>query len=277
MGGQWPWNTSKTSISPSLKPSGRRLKRFGKENVGVAGWCRSAYMRTLTPICPFVCWTQTTGPPQPVQIHRRFHRSPVREHHHRVLSQRQPVWRPAEWRCPHQLGLQVTKSNVLWGTQATHIRPHVFPHRLSFATDIARGMSYLHQHKVFHGRLHSRNCVIDDRWVCKISGKNPQTHIYLLLLFYKLLNTQKQCPEGPRTSTQSASFGSTLFKALWTGKERATDAQSGIPHLWTQLEKVAKPAQFFLSDIKIKRSKDLCLALLSRKGVGNVLFSRSNM
>ncbi|KAM7012045.1 atrial natriuretic peptide receptor 2-like [Tautogolabrus adspersus] len=41
--------------------------------------------------------------------------------------------------------------------------------RLSFATDIARGMSYLHQHKVFHGRLHSRNCVIDDRWVCKIS------------------------------------------------------------------------------------------------------------
>ncbi|XP_018528712.1 atrial natriuretic peptide receptor 2 [Lates calcarifer] len=41
--------------------------------------------------------------------------------------------------------------------------------RLSFATDIARGMSYLHQHKMFHGRLHTRNCVIDDRWVCKIS------------------------------------------------------------------------------------------------------------
>ncbi|XP_061740024.1 atrial natriuretic peptide receptor 2-like [Nerophis ophidion] len=41
--------------------------------------------------------------------------------------------------------------------------------RLSFATDVARGMSYLHQHNVFHGRLHSRNCVIDDRWVCKVS------------------------------------------------------------------------------------------------------------
>ncbi|KAG5850059.1 atrial natriuretic peptide receptor 2-like [Anguilla rostrata] len=41
--------------------------------------------------------------------------------------------------------------------------------RLSFATDIARGMAYLHQHKMFHGRLHSRNCIIDDRWVCKIS------------------------------------------------------------------------------------------------------------
>ncbi|KAG8437216.1 hypothetical protein GDO86_008060 [Hymenochirus boettgeri] len=41
--------------------------------------------------------------------------------------------------------------------------------RLSFATDIARGMAYLHQHKIYHGRLISRNCVIDDRWVCKIS------------------------------------------------------------------------------------------------------------
>lgn len=37
MGGEWLSNTSKTNISPSLKPSGRRLKRFGKENVGVAG------------------------------------------------------------------------------------------------------------------------------------------------------------------------------------------------------------------------------------------------
>uniref|UniRef100_A0A4W6F9Z9 Guanylate cyclase n=1 Tax=Lates calcarifer TaxID=8187 RepID=A0A4W6F9Z9_LATCA len=46
--------------------------------------------------------------------------------------------------------------------------------RLSFATDIARGMSYLHQHKMFHGRLHTRNCVIDDRWVCKISGKKKK-------------------------------------------------------------------------------------------------------
>ncbi|XP_053178950.1 atrial natriuretic peptide receptor 2-like [Scomber japonicus] len=41
--------------------------------------------------------------------------------------------------------------------------------RLSFATDIARGMSYVHQHRMFHGRVHSRNCVVDDRWVCKIS------------------------------------------------------------------------------------------------------------
>ncbi|XP_071995528.1 atrial natriuretic peptide receptor 1-like [Engystomops pustulosus] len=41
--------------------------------------------------------------------------------------------------------------------------------RFSFATDIAHGMAYLHQHKMYHSRLKSTNCVIDDRWVCKIT------------------------------------------------------------------------------------------------------------
>ncbi|XP_056132869.1 atrial natriuretic peptide receptor 2-like [Lampris incognitus] len=48
--------------------------------------------------------------------------------------------------------------------------------RLSFATDVARGMAYLHQHKMFHGRLLSKNCVIDDRWVCKISDYGLTTY-----------------------------------------------------------------------------------------------------
>ena len=42
--------------------------------------------------------------------------------------------------------------------------------RLSFATDIARGMAYLHNKKMYHERLCSNNCVIDDRWTVKISG-----------------------------------------------------------------------------------------------------------
>ncbi|GCC29608.1 hypothetical protein chiPu_0008051 [Chiloscyllium punctatum] len=41
--------------------------------------------------------------------------------------------------------------------------------RFSFATDIARGMAYLHQHKIYHSRLKSTNAVIDDRWVCKLT------------------------------------------------------------------------------------------------------------
>ncbi|XP_041041448.1 atrial natriuretic peptide receptor 1 isoform X3 [Carcharodon carcharias] len=41
--------------------------------------------------------------------------------------------------------------------------------RFSFATDIARGMAYLHQHKIYHGSLKSTNTMIDDRWVCKLT------------------------------------------------------------------------------------------------------------
>lgn len=42
--------------------------------------------------------------------------------------------------------------------------------RFSFATDIARAMSYMHSKKIYHGRLTSSNCTIDDRWTVKICG-----------------------------------------------------------------------------------------------------------
>ncbi|XP_043402184.1 atrial natriuretic peptide receptor 2 [Chelonia mydas] len=48
--------------------------------------------------------------------------------------------------------------------------------RFSFAGDIAHGMAYLHQHKIYHGYLKSNNCVIDDRWVCKISDYGLQSY-----------------------------------------------------------------------------------------------------
>ncbi|CAM5115245.1 unnamed protein product [Eretmochelys imbricata] len=48
--------------------------------------------------------------------------------------------------------------------------------RFSFAGDIAHGMAYLHQHKIYHGCLKSNNCVIDDRWVCKISDYGLQSY-----------------------------------------------------------------------------------------------------
>ncbi|XP_008290888.1 atrial natriuretic peptide receptor 1 [Stegastes partitus] len=48
--------------------------------------------------------------------------------------------------------------------------------RFSFATDIVRGMSYLHQHRICHGRLKSLNCVLDDRWVCKITDYGLRTY-----------------------------------------------------------------------------------------------------
>ncbi|XP_071147062.1 atrial natriuretic peptide receptor 1-like [Mytilus edulis] len=41
--------------------------------------------------------------------------------------------------------------------------------RFSFASDIARGMNHLHDHKIIHGRLKSNNCVVDDRWTVKVT------------------------------------------------------------------------------------------------------------
>lgn len=41
--------------------------------------------------------------------------------------------------------------------------------RFSFATDIARGMAYIHSFKIYHGHLKSSNCVVDDRWTVKIA------------------------------------------------------------------------------------------------------------
>ena len=42
---------------------------------------------------------------------------------------------------------------------------------LSIMRDISNGLSYIHSQNFlgFHGRLTSRNCVIDDRWVVKLS------------------------------------------------------------------------------------------------------------
>ncbi|XP_064626597.1 atrial natriuretic peptide receptor 1-like isoform X2 [Lineus longissimus] len=47
--------------------------------------------------------------------------------------------------------------------------------RFSFCTDICRGMQALHDVKIYHGRLKTNNCVIDDRWTVKISDYGIQT------------------------------------------------------------------------------------------------------
>ncbi|XP_073981629.1 uncharacterized protein isoform X3 [Rhodnius prolixus] len=54
--------------------------------------------------------------------------------------------------------------------------------RLSLLTDLVRGMKYLHSSSVkVHGNLTSRNCVIDARWVLKITD-------YALLSFFESQN-----------------------------------------------------------------------------------------
>ncbi|KAL4659930.1 retinal guanylyl cyclase 2-like [Arapaima gigas] len=39
----------------------------------------------------------------------------------------------------------------------------------SLLTDLIRGMKYLHHHSIVHGRLKSRNCVVDGRFVLKVT------------------------------------------------------------------------------------------------------------
>lgn len=42
--------------------------------------------------------------------------------------------------------------------------------RLSLLTDLVRGMRYLHSSPLrVHGSLSSRNCIVDARWVLKIT------------------------------------------------------------------------------------------------------------
>lgn len=42
--------------------------------------------------------------------------------------------------------------------------------RLSLLTDLVRGMRYLHSSPVrVHARLSSRNCVVDSRWVLRVT------------------------------------------------------------------------------------------------------------
>ena len=44
--------------------------------------------------------------------------------------------------------------------------------KFSILKDICRGMEFLHRSDIgSHGRLKSSNCVVDNRWTCKISGK----------------------------------------------------------------------------------------------------------
>lgn len=46
----------------------------------------------------------------------------------------------------------------------------VWAFRLTFAMDACRGLAYLHSKKIFHGRLSSTNCVIDNQWTLKLTG-----------------------------------------------------------------------------------------------------------
>ena len=44
--------------------------------------------------------------------------------------------------------------------------------QLSFISDAAMGLHYLHSKRIVHGRLHLNNCLIDEYWTLKLSGSS---------------------------------------------------------------------------------------------------------
>ncbi|OWR43587.1 receptor guanylyl cyclase GC-II [Danaus plexippus plexippus] len=79
--------------------------------------------------------------------------------------------------------------------------------RLSLLTDLVRGMRYLHSSPLrVHGRLTSRNCVVDSRWVLRVTD-------YGIPSFTKT----QSLPHPPRTARE----------LLWTAPELLREADSG--------------------------------------------------
>ena len=73
--------------------------------------------------------------------------------------------------------------------------------KISIATDICKGMQYLHSSVIgSHGRLKSSNCVVDSRWVCKVTD-------------YGLGNFKSGCNSKFVCEVES------MFDMLWTAPE----------------------------------------------------------
>ncbi|XP_048580890.1 atrial natriuretic peptide receptor 1 isoform X2 [Nematostella vectensis] len=110
--------------------------------------------------------------------------------------------------------------------------------QISFASDIARGMLYLHKSPIsVHGNLKSSNCVIDSRWVCKISdfglrkfkdGQAPDMELGFDFLYNQLLWCAPENltdPERPGKSQPGDvfSYGIILQEILLRGLPYCTE------------------------------------------------------
>ncbi|KAI8430456.1 hypothetical protein MSG28_000727 [Choristoneura fumiferana] len=80
--------------------------------------------------------------------------------------------------------------------------------RLSLLTDLVKGMRYLHASPLRqHGRLSSRNCVVDSRWVLRITD-------YGLPSFYRAQGWSQ-----PVRSARDSNAINKLLELLWTSPE----------------------------------------------------------
>lgn len=71
------------------------------------------------------------------------------------------------------------------------ILPRLFFSTHTFPANCHQGMKYLHNRDIIHGRLKSRNCVVDGRFVLKVTdyGFNE-------ILIAQSIDTEEEKPEG---------------------------------------------------------------------------------
>ncbi len=54
-------------------------------------------------------------------------------------------------------------------------------YRVSFAIDVCRGMAQLHKRGIIHGQLKSTKCLVDSKWIVKITGRDELSMFNLVV------------------------------------------------------------------------------------------------
>lgn len=114
--------------------------------------------------------------------------------------------------------------------------------RLSLLTDLVRGMRYLHSSSLrIHGSLTSRNCVVDARWVLKVTdyGINqfyeaqgvplsPKTSKRMYLLQLKI--NHRKCNKNNFNHKHARFFFDHGTELLWTAPELLRNTKGHYKH-----------------------------------------------
>ncbi|XP_065672466.1 atrial natriuretic peptide receptor 2 isoform X2 [Hydra vulgaris] len=111
--------------------------------------------------------------------------------------------------------------------------------RLSFAKDVAQGLHVIHKSLVgVHGDLRSANCLVDNRWVCKLSNFGLRKIQNSLKINEFLAENRRNCCKAPERiqnpqeqyepSSDIYSYGMILYEICTRGDPYEIEIQSGL-------------------------------------------------
>uniref|UniRef100_A0A8C9XX64 Guanylate cyclase n=1 Tax=Sander lucioperca TaxID=283035 RepID=A0A8C9XX64_SANLU len=121
----------------------------------------------------------------------------------------------------------------------------------SLLMDLIRGMKYLHYRGVIHGRLKSRNCVVDGRFVLKVTdyGFNE-------ILIAQNIDTEGEKPEDLLWTAPELLRSSSL-------RRRGTFFGDVYSFSIIAQEVISRSTPFCMLDIKVKEPPPLCRPVVS--------------